>query len=131
MAMFQRDMTASDFTPVLIQIALAAGLAGAILTGSHLFGQRGAKSKIKNTAYECGVKTEGKTSARFSVQFYVTAMLFILFDIEVLFLIPWAIVYRDFLFQDISILGPILFFLMTLVVGLFYEIKKGGLEWEK
>lgn len=129
--MFQIDMTVSEFTPVLIQIALAAGLAGAILTGSHLFGQRGSKGKIKNSAYECGVKTEGKTSARFSVKFYVTAMLFILFDIEVLFLIPWAIIYRDFLSQNISILGPIVFFLVTLVVGLAYEIKKGGLEWEK
>lgn len=126
-----RVMTVSDFVPVLIQIAFVAGLAGAILTGSELFGQRGSKNPIKNYAYECGIKSDGKTSTRFSVKFYVTAMLFILFDIEVLFLIPWVLVYRDFIANGLPILGPILFFLGVLVVGLVYELKKGALEWEK
>jgi|TARA_B110000438_G_C15521526_1_gene524409 NADH-quinone oxidoreductase subunit A len=124
-------MDVSSFAPVLVQIAFAAGLAGVILVASHIFGQRGSKGSIKNSAYECGVKSEGKTSTRFSVKFYVTAMLFILFDIEVLFLIPWAIIYRDFLADGLPILGPILFFLGVLVVGLVYELKKGGLDWEK
>ncbi len=124
-------MDVSDFAPVLIQIAFAAGLAGIILTASHLFGQRGSKGDIKNSPYECGVKSEGMSSARFSVKFYVTAMLFILFDIEVLFLIPWVLIYRDFIAYSLPILGPILFFLAVLVIGLLYEIKKGGLEWEK
>lgn len=124
-------MMITDFVPILIQIALAAGLAGAIITVSHLFGQRAAKNKIKDYAYECGIKTEGKTSTRFSVKFYVTAMLFILFDIEVLFLIPWALVYRDFVANSLPILGPILFFLAVLVIGLVYELKKGALQWEK
>jgi NADH-quinone oxidoreductase subunit A len=124
-------MEVSDFAPILVQIAFAAGLAGIIITTSHLFGQRGSKGSIKNSAYECGIKSEGKTSTRFSVKFYVTAMLFILFDIEVLFLIPWVLVYRDFIANSLPILGPILFFLTVLVVGLVYEIKKGGLDWEK
>lgn len=124
-------MEVTDFVPVLIQIALAGGLAGVIITASHLFGQRSAKSKIKDSAYECGIRTEGKTSARFSVKFYVTAMLFILFDIEVIFLIPWVIVYRDFVFNGLPILGPALCFLTVLVIGLAYEFKKGGLEWER
>jgi NADH-quinone oxidoreductase subunit A len=68
---------------------------------------------------------------RFSVKFYVTAMLFILFDIEVVFLIPWTFIYRDFLANNIPIVGPIFFFLFVLVLGLFYEVKKGALEWEK
>lgn len=124
-------MEVSDFAPILVQIAFAAGLAGIVITASHLFGQRGSKGSIKNSAYECGIKSEGKTSTRFSVKFYVTAMLFILFDIEVLFLIPWVLVYRDFIANSLPILGPILFFLTVLVVGLVYEIKKGGLDWEK
>ena len=124
-------MDVSSFAPVLVQIAFAAGLAGVILVASHIFGQRGSKGSIKNSANECGVKSEGKTSTRFSVKFYVTAMLFILFDIEVLFLIPWAMIYRDFLAEGLPILGPILFFLGVLVVGLVYELKKGGLDWEK
>lgn len=124
-------MEVSDFAPILVQIIFAAALAGVIIVASHFFGQRSRKSSIKDSAYECGIKSEGKTSTRFSVKFYVTAMLFILFDIEVLFLIPWALIYRDFLAESIPILGPILFFLAVLVIGLVYEIRKGGLEWEK
>ncbi|HCR30125.1 MAG TPA: NADH-quinone oxidoreductase subunit I [Opitutae bacterium] len=124
-------MEVSNFAPILVQIIFAALLAGVIIVASHFFGQRSRKSSIKDSAYECGIKSEGKTSTRFSVKFYVTAMLFILFDIEVLFLIPWALIYRDFLAESLPILGPILFFLAVLVIGLVYEIKKGGLEWEK
>ncbi len=124
-------MEVSDFAPILVQIIFAAVLAGVIILASHFLGQRSRKSSIKDSAYECGMKSEGKTSTRFSVKFYVTAMLFILFDIEVLFLIPWALIYRDFLAEGLPILGPIMFFLAVLVIGLVYEIKKGGLEWEK
>ena len=124
-------MEVSDFAPILVQIIFAAVLAGVIIVASHFLGQRSRKSGIKDSAYECGIKSEGKTSTRFSVKFYVTAMLFILFDIEVLFLIPWALIYRDFLAEGLPILGPIMFFLAVLVIGLVYEIKKGGLEWEK
>lgn len=124
--------TAADFLPFLIQVILAAGLAVLIVGISHLLGQRKQKSTaITDTAYECGVKSEGLVHTRFSVKFYVTAMLFILFDIEVVFLIPWAFIYRDFLANHISILAPIGFFFGVLVLGLFYEVKKGALEWEK
>lgn len=124
--------TVADFAPVLIQLFLAAGLAGLIVGVSHLLGQRAhKKNAITDSAYECGVKAEGVVHTRFSVKFYVTAMLFILFDIEVVFLIPWAFIYRDFLANHIAILAPIGFFFGVLVLGLFYEIKKGALEWEK
>jgi NADH-quinone oxidoreductase subunit A len=120
------------YLPLLIQLILAAGLACLIVGVSHLFGERSKKdTAITDTAYECGVKTEGLVHTRFSVKFYVTAMLFILFDIEVVFLIPWAFIYRDFLANNLSILGPILFFFGVLVLGLFYEVKKGALDWEK
>jgi len=99
--------------------------------GQHLLRQRFQKNAIKDTAYECGVPSDGSTHTRFSVKFYVTAMLFILFDIEVVFLIPWTFVYRDFLAENIAILSPMLFFLGVLVLGLFYEVKKGALDWEK
>ena len=67
----------------------------------------------------------------FSVKFYIVAMLFILFDIEIVFLIPWVLVYRDFLAQNLPILTPVLFFILLLVAGLIYEMKKGALKWEK
>ena len=120
------------YLPLLIQLLLATGLAVTIVGVSHLMGERRKKqTAITDTAYECGVKAEGLVHTRFSVKFYITAMLFILFDIEVVFLIPWAFIYRDFLANHLSILGPILFFFGVLVLGLFYEVKKGALEWEK
>lgn len=125
-------MTSAAYLPLLIQILLAVGVGLTILLVNHLFAQRVRhKSAIKDTAYECGVKPEGRVHARFSVKFYVTAMLFLLFDIEVVFLIPWTFVYRDFLANNIAILTPMLFFLFVLVLGLVYEVKKGALEWEK
>jgi len=123
--------TSADYLPVLIQVLLAAALAAGIVGVSHLLGQRSRKNAIKDTAYECGVKGEGVIHTRFSVKFYITAMLFILFDIEVVFLIPWTFVYREFLANHISILAPMGFFLFVLVLGLYYEVRKGALEWEK
>ena len=125
-------MNPDAYLPILIQLVLAATLAGTIVGASHLLGERRKKkTAITDTAYECGVKSEGVVHTRFSVKFYVTVMLFILFDIEAVFLIPWVIIYRDFLSQNLSILGPILFFFGVLVLGLFYEVKKGALEWER
>jgi NADH-quinone oxidoreductase subunit A len=124
-------MTSAAYLPILIQVILATGVGLAILTVNRVLAQRvRTKNAIKDSAYECGVKSEGVIHTRFSVKFYVTAMLFILFDIEVVFLIPWAFIYRDFLANNIAILSPILFFLFVLVLGLVYEVK-GALEWEK
>lgn len=120
-----------DYAPILVQIVLAAGLAAVILGVSKIFGQRGRTSPVSDTAYECGVPSEGRTAVRFSIKFYLVAMLFILFDIEIVFLIPWILVFRDFIAAGIPILTPVLFFLGVLVVGLVYEIKKGALEWQK
>ena len=123
-------MTSAAYLPILIQVILATGVGLAILTVNRVLAQRvRTKNAIKDSAYECGVKSEGVIHTRFSVKFYVTAMLFILFDIEVVFLIPWAFIYRDFLANNIAILSPILFFLFVLVLGLVYEVKKGALEW--
>ena len=125
-------MSLESFFPILIQGVLALLIAVSVIVASHVFGQRiRHKSAITGTPYECGVPTEGISHTRSSVKFYVTAMLFILFDIEIVFLIPWAVVYRDFIHNNIPILLPILFFLFVLIVGLFYEMKKGALEWEK
>lgn len=124
-------MTLENYLPVLLQILLAIGIAGAILTASHIFGQRAKTNYIKDSAYECGLPAEGKPGARFSVKFYLTAMLFIIFDIEVLFLIPWVLIYRDFLASNLPIFLPVMFFISLLVVGLIYELRKGALEWDK
>ena len=124
-------MTASDYLPFLIQAVLAAAITGVVIGASHLFGQRFKRNRIKDTAYECGVAGEGLVHTRFSVKFYLTALLFMLFDLEVVILVPWTFIYREFLHNHIAILGPILFFLGVLILGLVYEIKKGALEWKK
>ena len=124
-------MTVMDYLPVLIQIIIAVGMGVGILVASHLFGQRATAGKIKDSPYECGLSSDTKGETRYSVKFYITAMLFILFDIDVVFLIPWVLTHRDLVAAGIPILGPMLFFTFVLVAGLIYEIKSGALEWEK
>lgn len=123
-------MGIGDYYPILIQIVLAASIALVILGLSVFFGQKGRKGPIRDAPYECGMLAQGSGHARFAVKFYVTAMLFILFDIEVVFLLPWVMVFREFLAASIPILLPVFFFLTVLVIGLLYELKKGAIEWE-
>lgn len=124
-------MQITDYYPILVQCSIAVAIGVLILVASHIFGQRGTHSAIKDSPYECGMLAEGSGHARFAVKFYVTAMLFILFDIEVVFLIPWVLVFREFLAVNLPILLPIFFFLFVVVLGLFYELKKGAIEWEQ
>tara|TARA_B100000579_G_C22653404_1_gene767349 strand:+ start:416 stop:790 length:375 start_codon:yes stop_codon:yes gene_type:complete len=123
-------MELGDYLPVLIQILLAVGIGLGILAVSHFFGQKAHHGKIKDSPYECGLAAEvsGKTS--YSVKFYVTAMLFILFDVDVVFLIPWTLTHRELTAAGIPILGPMLFFTGILAAGLVYELKSGALEWD-
>ena len=112
-------MTSAAYLPLLIQAVLALGVGLTILAVNRLARQRvKSSSPIKDTPYECGVKSEGIVHTRFSVKFYITAMLFLLFDIEVVFLIPWTFVYRDFLANNIAILSPMMFFLFVLVLAI-------------
>jgi NADH-quinone oxidoreductase subunit A len=124
-------MTPATYLPFLIQAVLAAALTGTVIGLSVLCGQRARHTAIKDSAYECGVPSEGVVHTRFSVKFYVTALLFMLFDLEIVILVPWTFIYREFLHQHIAIVGPILFFVLVLVLGLVYEIRKGALDWER
>jgi NADH-quinone oxidoreductase subunit A len=124
-------MTHADYLPFLIQAALAGLITAGVIAASALLGQRSRRTAIKDSAYECGVPSEGVIHTRFSVKFYRTALLFMLFDLEIVILLPWTFVYREFLASHAAILGPMLFFIGVLVLGLFYEVRKGALEWEK
>jgi NADH-quinone oxidoreductase subunit A len=128
---FNGAMSSAVYLPFLIQALLAAGITAGIIGLSHFCGQRARHTAIKDSAYECGVPAEGVIHTRFSVKFYLTALLFMLFDLEIVILVPWTFIYREFLHNQIAILGPIMFFIGVLVLGLIYEIKKGALEWEK
>jgi NADH-quinone oxidoreductase subunit A len=123
----------SEYVPVLMLALVAVTFAFGTLAVSVLFGQRGRRSKAKDTAYECGMLPVGEGSTRMSVKFYLVAMLFILFDIEVVFLYPWAVVYRDLLGDPATkqlILWSMVSFLGVLFVGYFYALKKGAFEWK-
>lgn len=120
-----------SYLPLLAQILVASGLVVTILVVSHLFGQRAWPSKIKNSAYECGLVATGKPHQPFAVKFYLSAMLFIVFDIELVFLVPWVTIHREFSAAHLPLLLPILGFIGLLAFGLYYEIRKKALEWDQ
>lgn len=121
-----------DYLPVLLQVIVAIVFAASALIISVILGKTGRRNPTKDSAYECGMKAEGPSQPRFSVKFYVVAMLFILFDIEVVFMYPWAVVYRDFIVQHgPGIFTSMLCFVGILTVGYIYAIKKGALEWKR
>ena len=123
----------AQYIPVLILLVVAVGFAAGTLVLSVLLGQRGKRTPAKDTAYECGKDPIGGGSTRFSVKFYVVAMLFILFDVEVVFLYPWAVVYRDMLADHATrnlILGSMVSFLAILFAGYLYALKKRAFDWK-
>lgn len=122
-------MEMTSYIPVLVQIILGVLVAGGIIAASHIFGQRGKRNAVKDSAYECGIKPLAKPHPRFGIKFYVVAMLFVVFDIEAVFIIPLALVYRDFIAANLPVILPVMFFIALMVAGLFYEIKKDALDW--
>ena len=124
---------AQDYLPILVQVLFAAGFAGFALFLSVIVGRVGKRTAVKDTAYECGMLPEGEAQPRFSVKFYLVAMLFILFDIEIVFMYPWAVVYRDFVakYNALPILGSMVGFVVILLVGFVYAVKKGALDWRR
>ena len=120
-----------EYLPVLLHILVAIGFAASALIISVLLGRVGKRSRIKDSAYECGMLPEGGPQPRFSVKFYLVAMLFILFDLEIVFMYPWAVVYRESIVQSKSILWSMLSFVTILMVGYVYALKKGVLDWKK
>jgi NADH-quinone oxidoreductase subunit A len=123
----------AQYIPVLILLVVAVGFAAGTLVTSVLLGHRGKRTRAKDTAYECGKDPIGEGNARFSVKFYLVAMLFILFDIEIVFLYPWAVVYRDMLADHATrnlILGSMVSFLAILFAGYLYALKKKAFDWK-
>ena len=121
-----------DYLPVLLQILVAVGFSASTLVMSVLFGRAARRTKAKDMAYECGMIPEGAAQPRFSVKFYLVAMLFILFDIEVVFMFPWAVNYSEFLRDHGSLIfWSMLGFITLITVGYVYAICKGVLDWKK
>lgn len=119
------------FWPLTLQILLALGLALTIFAVSHLLGQRGRPQKIKDTPYECGIESKPEAIGPFSIKFYRIALLFILFDVALAFLIPWAMSFKAAVQVGIITFIPAFIFLLFLSLALFYVIKRGTLNWEE
>ncbi|MGD0614499.1 MAG: NADH-quinone oxidoreductase subunit A [Verrucomicrobiota bacterium] len=110
---------------------LAVAFSFGMLILSVILGKKGRRSRIKDTAYECGMLPVGEGSTRLSVKFYLVAMLFILFDIEGVFLYPWAVIYRDMLHENPNVIfGSMISFLAVLFVGYTYALKKRAFDWK-
>ena len=121
----------AQYIPVLFLLAAAVGFAGGTLLASLLLGKFAPHTKAKDTAYECGKDPIGSNQARFSVKFYLVAMLFILFDIEIVFMYPWAVVFQDFIAAGHHVIfWSMLSFVGILTVGYVYAIMKGALDWK-
>ncbi|MBV9492049.1 MAG: NADH-quinone oxidoreductase subunit A [Verrucomicrobia bacterium] len=122
-----------DYLPVLLQVLVAVGFAAVALLISVVIGRTGKRNRDKDMPYECGMLPMGELQPRFSVKFYLVAMLFILFDIEIVFMYPWAVAYRDYIarYSSLPILGSMVGFVTILMVGFVYAIKKGALDWKR
>ncbi|MGA2243921.1 MAG: NADH-quinone oxidoreductase subunit A [Verrucomicrobiota bacterium] len=121
-----------QYIPILFLLAAAVGFAAGTLVISVLLGKFGRRTKAKDAPYECGKDPIGEGGARFSVKFYLVAMLFILFDIEVVFMYPWAVVYRDMLAEHATrnlIFGSMISFLGILFAGYLYALSKKAFDW--
>ena len=121
----------SEYFSIFLQVVVAIGFAASALLISVVLGKSAKTNQAKDSAYECGMPAEGAAQPRFSVKFYLVAMLFILFDIEIVFMYPWAVVYREHLAAH----GPGIFWSMlsfagVLTVGYVYAIMKGALDWK-
>src|SRR5580765_6347837 len=123
-----------DYLPILLIFVLAAGFAVGNIFISQFIGQR-KRTRTKMMPYECGKDPVGSARERFSVKFYLIAMIFILFDIEVIFLVPWAVVFRRLSSPEYGLSNVVFFemiiFIALLAAGLIYVIKKGAFDWSE
>jgi NADH-quinone oxidoreductase subunit A len=116
----------SDYLPIIIQFIVALGFVATTMVASHMLGPK-RKSKLKLETFECGIESQGNARIPFSIKYFLVAILFVLFDVEVIFMYPWAVNFKE--------LGPqglleMLVFMVLLLTGFFYIIKKGALKWE-
>ena len=116
----------AEYLPILIFLGIAAALAVVVVLASYVAARQNPDAE-KLSAYECGFEPFDDARGRFDVRFYLVAILFIIFDLEVAFLFPWAIA-----LQDIGAVGfwSMMIFLVVLTIGFVYEWRKGALEWE-
>jgi NADH-quinone oxidoreductase subunit A len=129
-----RDFQLRDYFPILLMLIVAGGFAVSQIALSQLVGQHKA-TRTKTMPYECGKDPVGSARERFSVKFYLIAMIFILFDIELIFMMPWAVVFKQLAAQSAQmrnvIFGEMMVFIALLLVGYVYVLRKGLFDWSE
>jgi NADH-quinone oxidoreductase subunit A len=115
-----------DFLPIALMFMVALGFVVAVLFFTHKLGPQ-KKSKIKSDTFECGIEVQGNARLPFSIKYFLVAILFVLFDVEVIFMYPWAVN-----FKQLGLVGfvEMLTFVGFLLIGFYYILKKGALKWE-
>jgi NADH-quinone oxidoreductase subunit A len=122
----------SQLLPVLLLALFVVFFGSALLFLTSKIGEKAKPNKVKEETYECGIPAEVSGPTKVPIKFYLTAILFILFDIEIIFMYPWALTYGDFISggYGIYIFAAMAFFLAVFIFGLFWEVKSKALEWE-
>jgi NADH-quinone oxidoreductase subunit A len=119
-----------DYLPVLMQILVATGFAASMLIMSVAFGKIGRRGGVRDDPYECGMLPIGEGVPRFSVKFYLVAMLFLIFDIEVVCMYPWAVQYKELIVTNAMVLLSMASFMAILGMAYLYVLQKGALNWK-
>jgi NADH-quinone oxidoreductase subunit A len=118
----------ATYVPLLLLFLIAALIVAGMFTATSLLGPKNPPSAEKMEPFECGSESDGARHVKLSVKFYMTAILFVVLDVEVVLLYPWAVTVRESGWSGLFTMAP---FLLLLVVGLVYEWKKGAMEWER
>jgi NADH-quinone oxidoreductase subunit A len=130
--MEQSQSQLAQYVPVLMLAVAAVLFSAGTLAASALLGKRARRSTVKDMAYECGMLPVGQGNTRLSVKFYLVAMLFILFDIEVVFLYPWAVNFKSMVRQQPGLIfGSMVGFMLVLFLGYLYALKKEAFDWKQ
>lgn len=120
------DANLVNYIPVVLMLLLAAGFVSLTMLATHWLGPK-RKTKVKLESFECGIESRGNARAPFPIRYFLVALLFVLFDVEVIFMYPWAVNFKDF---GVTGLLQMMVFIALLLVGFFYIIRKKALDWE-
>lgn len=126
LAFIETANSPSDYVPILLMFLVALGFVVLTMVATHMLGPK-RKSKVKLDSFECGIESQGNARVPFSIKYFLVAILFVLFDVEVIFMYPWAVN-----FKELGITGFIemVLFIGFILIGFFYIIRKGALKWE-
>ncbi|MFZ6012953.1 MAG: NADH-quinone oxidoreductase subunit A [Bacteroidota bacterium] len=121
-----KEASLLDYAPILLMFLLAAGFVSVTMLVTHWLGPK-RKTKVKLESFECGIESKGNARIPFHIKYFLVAILFVLFDVEVIFMYPWAVNFKEL---EVAGFVEMIVFIALLLVGFFYIIKKKALEWE-